>query len=418
LLTLKLLYLIFTTPPTYEYFYTNDLRVLVDILIRNLLDLPEEALALRHTYLRVLYPLLAHTQLKYPPHYKRDELKRLLGILVHSQFPGAEEDGERILHFGDVDETTKRLVARCGKVEWLRDPEPDILAESPKEEDPLEAGHGVPVPPVDEVTESKEENTRVSTPVSPLLDGMTSISKPAEPSSPGTVSPLDVKQAEVLGMHLEPARSSSASVLEIAAQKEKPGVMTPSRKDTAASDNSIEAILTVKQPKQKPEPPKARRWRGRRAKEEDEGGGRKPTEEQEIKVDVSVVDRPGSAEDCLTASTANSISRSASRPPPAVPPPRRSAHQSTGTMSPISPSVTDGHPFKHLQKPEPPKARRWRHGTRPQVELTAAEGHGLVESPILTVNTADSALQAQQEEQQQQADTAEIENSMQKAGLD
>jgi hypothetical protein len=33
LLTLKLLYLIFTTPSTYEYFFTNDLHVLVDILI-------------------------------------------------------------------------------------------------------------------------------------------------------------------------------------------------------------------------------------------------------------------------------------------------------------------------------------------------------------------------------------------------
>ena len=48
LLTLKLLYLIFTTPSTHEYFYTNDLHVLVDILIRNLLDLPEEASPTTH----------------------------------------------------------------------------------------------------------------------------------------------------------------------------------------------------------------------------------------------------------------------------------------------------------------------------------------------------------------------------------
>src|ERR1700761_7472405 len=39
LLILKLLYLLFTTPSTYEYFYTNDLHVLVDVIIRNLLDL-------------------------------------------------------------------------------------------------------------------------------------------------------------------------------------------------------------------------------------------------------------------------------------------------------------------------------------------------------------------------------------------
>ena len=40
---LKLLYLLFTTTATYEYFYDNDLRVLVDVIIRNLLDLPDEA---------------------------------------------------------------------------------------------------------------------------------------------------------------------------------------------------------------------------------------------------------------------------------------------------------------------------------------------------------------------------------------
>ena len=43
LLILKLLYLLFTTPGTEEYFYTNDLRVLVDVFIRELLDLPDES---------------------------------------------------------------------------------------------------------------------------------------------------------------------------------------------------------------------------------------------------------------------------------------------------------------------------------------------------------------------------------------
>jgi Protein of unknown function (DUF2013) len=42
LLILKLLYLIFTTPETYEYFYNNDLRVLVDVFIRELYDLPDD----------------------------------------------------------------------------------------------------------------------------------------------------------------------------------------------------------------------------------------------------------------------------------------------------------------------------------------------------------------------------------------
>lgn len=109
LLILKLLYLLFTTKATYEYFYTNDLRVLLDVIIRNLLDLPDESMALRHTYLRVLYPLLAHTQLSQPPHYKREEVLKVLQIL----------GGEGNVHFAPADETTIRLVDRVAKVRWL-----------------------------------------------------------------------------------------------------------------------------------------------------------------------------------------------------------------------------------------------------------------------------------------------------------
>ncbi|RYO82963.1 hypothetical protein DL764_009523 [Monosporascus ibericus] len=109
LLILKLLYLLFTTKATYEYFYTNDLRVLLDVIIRNLLDLPNELMALRHTYLRVLYPLLAHTQLGQPPHYKKDEVQKVLALLA----------GSGNVHFAPADETTLRLVDRVSKVPWL-----------------------------------------------------------------------------------------------------------------------------------------------------------------------------------------------------------------------------------------------------------------------------------------------------------
>lgn len=115
LLILKLLYLLFTTKATYEYFYTNDLRVLLDVIIRNLLDLPNEVMALRHTYLRVLSPLLAHTQLSQPPHYKREEILKVLRIL----------SGAGNAHFAPVDETTIRLVDRVAKVEWLARQEED-----------------------------------------------------------------------------------------------------------------------------------------------------------------------------------------------------------------------------------------------------------------------------------------------------
>ncbi|KAL8928557.1 MAG: hypothetical protein Q9208_001791 [Pyrenodesmia sp. 3 TL-2023] len=168
LLILKLLYLLFTTPSTYEYFYTNDLRVLLDIITRNLLDLPLSATALRHTYLRVLYPLLAHTQLRHPPHYKRDELSRLLAMMTAT---GGATEG----HFGAVDETTKRLVGRCAKVGWLSGNEA-----LNRDRNGGDAGEG-----------------RVA--------------------------------RKLLGAEMPGGMTSSLSVVEVTTQKERPGVLTGSR---------------------------------------------------------------------------------------------------------------------------------------------------------------------------------------------
>ena len=42
LLILKILYVLFSTKVTSEYFYTNDLCVLVDVFLRELADLDEE----------------------------------------------------------------------------------------------------------------------------------------------------------------------------------------------------------------------------------------------------------------------------------------------------------------------------------------------------------------------------------------
>lgn len=123
LLILKLLYLLFTTKATYEYFYTNDLRVLLDVIIRNLMDLPDERVSLRHTYLRVLYPLLAHTQLNHPPHYKHDEILKVLKILR----------GSLNAHFAPADETTVRLVDRVAKVRWLEAANGNGIADGPSE---------------------------------------------------------------------------------------------------------------------------------------------------------------------------------------------------------------------------------------------------------------------------------------------
>ncbi|KAL4934030.1 uncharacterized protein BDV17DRAFT_251193 [Aspergillus undulatus] len=364
LLTLKLLYLIFTTPSTYEYFFTNDLHVLVDILIRNLLDLPEEASALRHTYLRVLYPLLAHTQLRLPPYYKRDELKRTLSLLVRGQLTGdTAADCERITHFDEVDETTRRLVLRCAAVEWLHDePEPYKSERTPQREDSLISS----LPTIDSALLSDAD---IGTPLESSQSMDSPATRPssfenlASPSFDGQDSPTSADEtprkhslAERLGMHLEPASTSSTSVHEIASQREKPGVITPSRHDGPP----VEVQTSPAKHKVKPLPPKTRRWRGRRATVAGDDGSTSPVTPASIAEEGNTSPSPLSSTPVLTTSSPqlspadserrNSASattaptqhtsipppptshnhpistrRSASNPPPAVPPPRRSA---------------------------------------------------------------------------------------------
>ncbi|KAJ5814737.1 hypothetical protein N7474_006514 [Penicillium riverlandense] len=375
LLTLKLLYLIFTTPSTYEYFFTNDLHVLVDILIRNLLDLPEEAAALRHTYLRVLYPLLAHTQLRQPPHYKREELRRLLSILGRSQnSDGNEAEHERILHFEDVDDTTRRLVSRCATVEWLRNVE---------SHDNAQELSGQPST-IDAVLDEAVQTAEVETPtdIGESLEVARTLSRTSTTaSSPDTVSPTRMDSrgssappgherklsvAQRLGMNLESARSSSLSVQAVATHREKPGIITPSRKDAAHAATDAN-VPTIRAPKIKPEPPKSRRWRGRRlAVDDDEQEPRsagtssdRNTIPEGVEVNPTVTltpttpsssSQPGVRRNSTTTSNLvppvpEHARRSASNPPPAVPPPRRSAQH--------TPS-----PSHHRPAPPPPKTRR------------------------------------------------------------
>ncbi|KAL8864781.1 MAG: hypothetical protein Q9198_009646 [Flavoplaca austrocitrina] len=157
-------------------------------MIRNLLDLPLSARPLRHTYLRVLYPLLAHTQLKHPPHYKKDELLRLLTMMTAS-------GGVMEHHFGAVDETTKRLVGRCVCVPWLK------IGEHPE-------------------PTGEEGNAKA-----------------------GTRKLLDV---EIPG-----GMASSLSVVEVTTQKERPGVITGSRqRDEDQGNPDLEAgVMTTTQKK-------------------------------------------------------------------------------------------------------------------------------------------------------------------------
>ncbi|EJS44413.1 YDL146W [Saccharomyces arboricola H-6] len=79
----KTLYLILTPRSDHipmNFFYTNDLHVLTDVLIRELKNISENEELLRNTLLRVLIPLLKNTQLS-KTHYRKDDLSKLLEYL-------------------------------------------------------------------------------------------------------------------------------------------------------------------------------------------------------------------------------------------------------------------------------------------------------------------------------------------------
>jgi hypothetical protein len=399
LLTLKLLYLIFTTPSTYEYFFTNDLHVLVDILIRNLLDLPEEASALRHTYLRVLYPLLAHTQLQNPPHYKRDELRRLLSILVRGQVSyGNDSEHERILHFEDVDETTRRLVARCATVDWLRNvdqPNPTETQDTPTQ------SAATTIETVLDQAEQHASPVEIGEPlyVTRTLSRASTIASSSDTASPTRMdsrgssnAPGSRKHSLVqrLGM-LEPASASSLSVQAVAAQHEKPGIITPSRKDGVVAAALSDETPIIRPPKVKPEPPKSRRWRGRRQAVDDEEHHSAGTSSDGNTIPEGVEVSPTTAFTPITPTTpserldsesgpnlappGSQPRRSASNPPPALPPPRRSNH-TTPSPSHHRPLAAAPGTGRHGQAPLPPKTRRWgrgkTHGQSDSVESGAS----------------------------------------------
>lgn len=79
----KLLYLILSNKSNKiaeDFFYLNDLHVLVDVLIRELQDISDQNEFLRNTFLRVLIPLLKNTELN-KTHYRRKDLLQLLNSL-------------------------------------------------------------------------------------------------------------------------------------------------------------------------------------------------------------------------------------------------------------------------------------------------------------------------------------------------
>lgn len=109
LLVLKLLDALFAMPETASYFYVNDLKVLVDIFLRQITDLAEHRELLRQVYLRVFPALLTQTQLCTVP-YKREDIVYVLTTIVR--------DGA----WSNTAPRTVELARRCLATEWCVDP--------------------------------------------------------------------------------------------------------------------------------------------------------------------------------------------------------------------------------------------------------------------------------------------------------
>ncbi|KAI5951009.1 LDB17 [Candida jiufengensis] len=108
LLILKFLYLVFTTSYTSKLIYKNDLKILVDIFIRELdnLDYNESILIL--TYLRVLYPILTFSELSECNNYKSQEIINVLSNTIMN----SNKDNEN--------STIASLATKCMNVKWLK----------------------------------------------------------------------------------------------------------------------------------------------------------------------------------------------------------------------------------------------------------------------------------------------------------
>ncbi|CCD22366.1 Ldb17p NDAI_0A02080 [Naumovozyma dairenensis CBS 421] len=112
----KILYLILNRVEdgtAMNFFYLNDLNVLVDVLIRQLEDISENEEILRSTFLRVLLPLLKNTELS-KTHYRKDDIVNLLRYLSNIDNICSND---QVLH---EHRNTVKLAFKClTQVNWL-----------------------------------------------------------------------------------------------------------------------------------------------------------------------------------------------------------------------------------------------------------------------------------------------------------
>jgi hypothetical protein len=121
ILILKFLYLVFTSSYTTKLVYLNDLKIMVDIFIREINDLDynadNEHKILMITYLKVLYPLVMFSQLSEVRNgYKKGELVDLLrNLILNSSASRIKDQTER------KENIVSMLAGKCMSVSWLKE---------------------------------------------------------------------------------------------------------------------------------------------------------------------------------------------------------------------------------------------------------------------------------------------------------
>jgi len=107
----KFLYLMFTTPNTEDLLYTNDLIVLVEILVRELHDLPVDAVEVGAMYLRVLHAIIKVGSTAEKLTRLREQLIDVCQLTIDSA-ESLDTNNRQEIH---------RLASRCLSVPWLQD---------------------------------------------------------------------------------------------------------------------------------------------------------------------------------------------------------------------------------------------------------------------------------------------------------
>lgn len=118
ILMLKFLYLIFTSSSTARLPYLNDLKILIDIVVRELNDLDyseDENRILALTYLKVLFPLLLFSQLSdLQPAYKGAEIVEMLRSIVTNC--DTRDTSQRSKELSDI----VKSAIKCLTIPWVK----------------------------------------------------------------------------------------------------------------------------------------------------------------------------------------------------------------------------------------------------------------------------------------------------------